>query len=277
MRTEQTKSDKAIYCPQLGRQDSLGEMRDWYENVDREMDCDHLCVDEKAYFRDYYAEAGLLRKWRKPFFNEHFVNSFREASEFLLHREDPVILDLGCGTGTQSLYFALRGARVLALDLDRMALQIMRKRLIFYEQLTGRNLKVTFLERNACEFDFKSVGPIDSIYSMFAFNIMQPTEQLLDQLIRAVAPGGRFAVIDGSSSCWLPRLFPHRRRGVQSPQELRTSLEQRGFRTVRHKGAIVFPPIAWAVVPSHILRPIDLILRTSWLAALSHQILAQRD
>jgi predicted RNA methylase len=91
-----------------------------YQNVQQELKEGFLCDDECRYLAEYYQEVGLLRRWRKAFLMEG--------------RQQPMIVDLGCGTGTQSIYFALKGARVAAIDMDETALVILRKRKEFYER-----------------------------------------------------------------------------------------------------------------------------------------------
>ena len=89
---------------------------------------------------------------------------------------------MGCGTGTQSLCFALLGARVIAVDMDSQALSIFKKRIKFYEEKIGRNLNISIYNSDIFTFNLSDYGLLDGIYSLFAFNMMIPAEKLLDIL-----------------------------------------------------------------------------------------------
>lgn len=57
---------------------------------------------------------------------------------------DAVVLDAGCGYGSESFLFAALGARVLAVDADPEKIHIARLRQPYFEQQLGRPLDITF-------------------------------------------------------------------------------------------------------------------------------------
>lgn len=247
----------------------------WYQNVPLDIARAGLTPEEESHIVEYYEEAGLLRPSRRNFFRAHFGRAFANAARSLLgtsqsHR----ILDLGCGAGTQSLYFACQGAHVTALDMDETALSVFRKRIVVYEQLLGRKLKIDIVSGNVFAFDF-APRQFDGIYSMFAFNMMQPSRELLKLMLPSVTKGGRIAITDGNNVSWLARIVPSRRRNVLSPVELATELERSGFRIVDHRGGIVLPPPAWRV-GGMALTSIDDWLSKSWFWPISQQLIAEK-
>jgi SAM-dependent methyltransferase len=250
----------------------------WYQNPAKELSSKFLNEKEAEHFAAYYHEAGLLRWTRRPFFQYHFCRTFARSAAFLLEKaKDGVILDLGCGCGTQSLYLALNGAKVLALDLDDMALAVLQRRKSFYEELSGRRLDITVCRANAFTFDYASIAPIACVHSMFAFNMMQPSADLLDRIVPHLLPGSRVAILDGNSISWLARLLPWRRRPVWSPHEFRNQLLQRGFRILAHEGGIVLPPFIWCIIAYEQCSRIDRVLAKNWLFPISHLILAEME
>ena len=248
----------------------------FYLGISDEIESGHLDSGEREHMARYYAEAGLLRAYRRPYFRQHFCATFVRAGRFLLDgAPQPHILDLGCGCGTQSLLLALAGARVTALDRDPLALRILEKRKRYYEELVGRSLDSRLHAADALTFPYVDLAPLTGVYSMFALNMMQPTSSLMSALTPGLAPGARLAVLDGNNQAWLPRLYPPRRRRVWSPTEFRRELEAIGFRIHEHVGGVALPPFFWVSGDWRPVRALDAQLCKNWLFPISHQILAE--
>lgn len=249
----------------------------WYRNIETEVRSGNLGARSRELMRSYYRAAGLLSPWRNGHFKHHFSETFADTCRFVLGGAvEPLILDLGCGVGTQSLYFALMGARVIAVDMSAEALEVLQCRLRIYQTLCDRELKVSVICGNSLHLDYAGLGPIDGVHSMFAFNMMQPSGDLLDRLSPCLSGGARLAIIDGNCMSWIARLFPSRRRDCWSPVQFRSELERRGFEVVRHVGRAAIPPLAWRVLPGAVARSLDAGLNGSWNLAMSHHIFARR-
>lgn len=270
---------KNLFIPDIGTPISEATIWKWYLNVPEELINPFLSNQNKTSFSSYYCEAGLFRKWRRPFFQHHYAGTFARAARFLLDgAPNGLILDLGCGTGTQSIFLALLGADVVGLDMDEQALAILKKRKAFYEKVSGRKIKLVAYKADALVFDYGKIAPIQGIYSMFAFNMMKPSRLLLERLTVHTAKGGRLAILDGNCTSWLPSLIPSRRRpGCLAPVEFEEVLRDLSFKTVRHEAGCAVPPFLWSIVPAPLLRPIDELLGRYWLWAVSHQILAEKE
>jgi len=251
----------------------------WYSNIPIEVADGFLDKDQRSYIAEYYNEAGLLRRWRRPFFRHHYARTFAAAQSFLfsVSKEQPVILDIGCGTGTQSLAFALLGAKVISLDMDDLALDILRRRKDFYERETGRALDIQIKNADVFTFNYASIAPIDGVYSLFAFNMMQPSKKLISIIAPHMSKESRIAILDGNRSFLASRFLSWRRRNTLSPTELANEFRQHGYTIVDHYGGVVFPPLLWCCLPYALLSRMDGWLRCrSWLFPVSHQILAGR-
>lgn len=247
------RSDNAtgvdLYLPQGPTPDARSIER-WFGNVALELAAGWHAGAGRQCFEEYYLEAGLLRAWRRPFFMRHYAETLAQAARHLLAgRPRPRILDLGCGTGSQSILFALLGAEVVAVDLDQVALSVMRSRLARYQSMAGGPLEVRILEQNTFEVDYRALGPFDGVYSLFAFNMMQPSQRLLDRLAPHCAPGARWAVLDGNRESIWNRIIPGRRRRVWSAAEMKRALEGAGFRVTSQTGGVALPPPLWALLP----------------------------
>jgi SAM-dependent methyltransferase len=249
----------------------------WFQNIETELTSSELTDEAKSLIEKYYLDAGLLKRWRRPFFKQHYASAVAAAASFLVAHNpnrSPRVLDLGCGYGTQSLLFAILGARVIALDGDRTALDVVRQRRATYERMTGRHLDITLVEANALTFDYRQLGLLDGVHSMFAFNMMQPSSVVWAGLCAALDPEARVAILDGNRSSWLGHL--RGRRSAWSPDEFALVLAETRFASRLHRGAIALPPLCWTVLPEGAAVWLDSKLRRSWLWPVSHQILAQR-
>ncbi len=268
-----------LYLPKPG--DKLTELLawQWYSNISFEVADGFLDKEQRLYMTSYYDEAGLLRRWRSFFFRHHYAKTFAAALTFLLSvpKKQPVILDLGCGSGTQSLAFALFGAKVISLDMDDLALNILRRRKDFYERKTGRTLDIQIKNADVFTFNYASIAPIDGVYSLFAFNMMQPSKKLISLIAPHMSKESSIAILDGNRSFWASRFFSWRRRNTMSPTELENDFRQYGYTIIDHYGGVIFPPPLWCCLPYALLSRVDGWLGCrSWLFPVSHQILAGR-
>jgi len=267
---------KSVYIP-TSSSPTQADVWLWYQNaaielrlgVLHESDIDH-------FFNPYFGESNLLNWWKLPYFRYHFSRTFAHSATFLLeHPTTGTIVDIGCGCGSQSLYFALKGARVLALDIDRTSLDILARRKCYYEGITRRKLDITIAQADALEYDYTSLGAVSGVHSIFAFNIMQPNSVLINRLMLVFQNNGRLAILDGNSQCWRSRLFAQYRRNVWSPKQFEVELNRRNFQIVKHEGGVVLPPVLWRILPYWSCAAFDGFLSQSWLFPISHHILAE--
>lgn len=270
-----------IYLPKPGDVLSEKHVLQWYSNIRAEFDEGILGLAEKAHMiANKTSESAFLLTWRRSFFRQHFVKTFTQAVSFLFagSKRQPVILDLGCGMGTQSLAFAFLGARVVAMDVDAVALRIFEHRKEFYERQSLLKLDIEIVNSSAFDFDYSNIAPIDGLYSLFAFNLMQPSRQLVSRIAPCMSGSGRISILDGNCSCWVPRLLPWRRRQLLSlsPIEMEAELEKYNFDVMRHHGGIVLPPVLWCCLPYEWVGRLDSWLGCqSWGLPISHLMLAR--
>ncbi len=237
----------------------------WFQNVADELPLLPLSDEQRHLFESYYHDAGLLKAWRKPFFRHHYALPLMLAvREIFAGNPRPRILDLGCGTGTQSLLFALLGADVIGVDMDAQALEVLHKRKALYERQTGRTLAISTHCGNVFDLDFGALGPFDAVYSLFAFNMMQPTASLVKLLGSHLSNGAVVVIQDGNRSHFFNRVFRSR---FASRPALRAMLRDIGLEDICHIGGYAIPPVVWRVIAARALAPADQFLtRFDWLA-----------
>jgi SAM-dependent methyltransferase len=273
-------SRNALYLPPAGTLPGEAAVRAWFANIAVELNEDSLDRDQKQALSSYYREAGLLRSARSAFFHAHYECSIATALRHLFGTGTtrPRILDLGCGLGTQSLLFALMGADVVAVDLDGNALEILGARAAFYGRHCGHPLAITRFQADTFSFDYGNHGPFDGIWSLFAFNMMQPSRELLNRILPHTAPGCRFAVMDGNRLHWgrWLREKPFSPIPSLTPLEFARELQVRDFRVTEQHSGIGLPPVAWTLLPFGLLRAVEKRLDRRWFFPVSHVILAEK-
>jgi hypothetical protein len=176
---------------------------------------------------------------------------------------------LGCGCGTQSLALALMGARVVGLDMDDVALGVLEKRKQFYEERLGRALEIEIFRDNTLTFRYEDLGVLDGVYSMFAFNMMQPTRELLDVIAPRMRAGARLVIQDGNQLSWLAGM-PGRTRAALTPPQLDAEFGRRELARRSLKGAVSLPPAIWRIAPEWALSPLDDALNLTWFWPISY-------
>jgi SAM-dependent methyltransferase len=218
-----------LYRPaDLGRL-SGDEVGRFYANYLHEAASVPFDAAERAYLDDPKILGRIVDPSTRPFFAYHVGAAVARVVRALVDgRPGPRLLDLGCGSGTVALLLALGGARVIGIDRSPVAISVCRRRQAYYESQFGP-LPLAFQRGDAVEFPYAEIGPFDGAYSLFAFNLMQPSSALLDWLLPALAPGGLLAIADGNKQSVVNRL---RSSPGPTPGALRAALEKHGLSVV---------------------------------------------
>lgn len=113
-------------------------------------------------------------------------------------------LDLGCGTGRDTIELLRRGWRVLAIDAEADAIAALRNR-------PEASAHAARLETLAAQFESAALPPADLVNSSFALPLCPPEAfpSLWGRICRSLSPGGRFAgQLFGPRDDWAARKPP---------------------------------------------------------------------
>src|SRR3989338_5723041 len=110
----------------------------------------------------------------------------KQCAEFLKDKSSKTLLDLGCGDGRDSIFFAKSGYEVTAVDVSPAALQILQKKMQ-EEKIT--NIKI--IEQNIPNLQFLE-SSFDIIYAHLSLHYFldEQTEQIFKMLHKMLKRGG---------------------------------------------------------------------------------------
>ena len=98
--------------------------------------------------------------------------------------ENKTIIDLGCGRGATSLFFAYHGANVISVDLSEIAIESLSK----YCRDNGIG-KVTPVKMSAQEIS--KLGTADFIFGSMILHHIEPFHEFASSLRLVIVPGGK--------------------------------------------------------------------------------------
>jgi 2-polyprenyl-3-methyl-5-hydroxy-6-metoxy-1,4-benzoquinol methylase len=102
------------------------------------------------------------------------------------------LLDLGCGTGEYTRFFAARGARVLAIDQSPVAIETLHR------QCADAGLD-TVEGVVADAMDLERLGPFDLAFGSMILHHIEPFDRFVDVLGNSLRPGGRAFFYENSA------------------------------------------------------------------------------
>lgn len=239
-----------------------------------------LTGPERAVFDRYY---GGYRRRFGPYLRHHFAEQTREVTAMVRARPGLRLLEVGAGCGTESLWFALQGADVTAIDLATDRLAVARARRDWLQARVAKPLRAEFVEQSL--FGFEPARPFEVIWMEQTFHHIEPREEVFPKLFSLLSPGGTLVISE--SNAWnLPmqlqlfmrrgfktktftvdpagRKVPYGNERITTPQALANGLRGAGFRIEGIKAFRLLPNID--VAESWIPKERALLAAMPWLS-----------
>jgi SAM-dependent methyltransferase len=253
-------------------------MQKYFDIVARELaDEFEYMPNTQNYLRRYYENAGFQTKYKHNFFHKKYIETLGEQISFLEekfpNKLTTKIVDLGAGSGTQSLILAELGFQVVAFDLSQSSIDIILERKVIWEKVFGKTLNIQTYTTNTVEFKYETIAPIDALISVFAWNMMYPYEVLLENLLPAMNIKSALIIQDGNADHFIKKYFFKRKSWT--PKKLANVFEDAGYEAMI-KPNISMPPIFWALFPS-ITNIIDQTVSKAPFAPTSNVIYATKS
>lgn len=175
--------------------DSLEIFNDFFSILEREYDRGNPFLDSDGYkfFKRYY-HRSFDNKLRRALYKKLYYGRLSYMINLLFNLKNPIILDAGCGLGSESIFFSSLGAEVVGVDIKEKMIKTAEKRKLFYGDLIGR--KVEFVLGNV--FEAVKKQKFDIIWMNEAISHIHPAEDFLKLARRQLNPGGRVIISEGN-------------------------------------------------------------------------------
>lgn len=233
-------------------------------NIQKEVAAGFLSGPESERMLDAKSGHGVLLKYPE-YWHRAYDRPFARAVGWVEALfPSPRVLDIACGTGTQALYLALSGAQVLALDSETLPLQVLRRRLRFYEEQQGRDIDLTMVRADARRLPLR--GKFDVIYSHAGWTAVAAIHELLDASRDLLSPGGLVILKFSNTANWAARA-KGRSSFEPSPSSVREASGAAGFKVLDLWGTTAAPKQLWstAAALAGLVDRILLRFESTWL------------
>ena len=162
----------------------------------------------------YYAS---YKRHFPPRLQHYYQRQTDEVMALIQARPGARVLEIGSGTGTESLWMAMQGASVRAVELTLDRFEVAKARKTILEADLGRKIDCEFT--NISLLDMEPDESFDVIWMEQAFHHLEPREQIVELVPRLLKPGGHVVISEANSLNVL----------LQAQV-----VSQRGFKTVKH-------------------------------------------
>ena len=155
---------------------------------------DLLDHESAQVFSAYY--ASYLKSF-SPRMRGFYGGQIREVEDVLARKPGVSILEVGCGLGTESLWLALRGAMVRAIDIRQDRVNTAKARQLILEREIGRAVTCTFNQGTFLDVDSRE--SFDIIWMEQAFHHLEPRRDVVQKTSDLLKPGGYLIISEANA------------------------------------------------------------------------------
>lgn len=166
---------------------------------------------EQDVFNNYY--KGYIKEFPKRI--QYFYDKqLEDALKILSNIDNPSVLEIGSGLGSESLFLAYKGANVLGIDIkdDRVNTAIKRKEIME----NSLNKKLTCNFKNMSVLDLSEEEKYDLIWLEQAYHHLEPREIVSEKISRLLKPNGYLIVSEANAQNILIQAFLFKQRGFRT-------------------------------------------------------------
>ncbi len=145
-----------------------------------------------ATFGAYY--GSFLRSF-PPRMRRFYRDQIAEAATLV--KPGRRLLEIGCGLGTESLWLAMHGAHVVAVDVREDRLAAARERHTVLQRELGRDLFCHF--SHASVLDLPEHATFDLIWLEQSFHHLEPRRDVVRKIAQLLAPGGHVVISEANA------------------------------------------------------------------------------
>jgi len=156
------------------------------------------------------AHYANYRKWFPVRMRDLYSQQTQELMALVRSTRGCHMLEVGSGCGTESLWAAMHGARVLGFDIREDRVEVARARQAVVERAIGSALDCRFEVRTLLDVE---PAQFDVVWMEQAVHHLEPRDQALDRVVELLAPGGHLVVSEANATNPLLQLQLFLRRG----------------------------------------------------------------
>ena len=163
------------------------------------------------------------------------------------------VIEIGCGTGINTVLMGIRGARITLLDSSRKALGIAKDVLDRYSQ------SAELVYGNALDYDFEGEFDISHSEGVIEHFLGEERQGIVNSHADALRRGGKTVIIVPNMKCVPYRIgksmaertgtWIHGGEYPYSSRELRTRLRRAGMETEKEMGGELMFSLGWLLSP----------------------------
>jgi SAM-dependent methyltransferase len=137
-------------------------------------------VDELVAFWDHFYQSSDYPRA----LDQKLSQALLRADQFFQIEPGATVLDLGCGPGMSSLFWASRGAQVTAVDYSPFAIDELDKRC--------QQMGITNVTPRICDaMRLENLGQFDFVFGSMILHHLEPFEQFATVLRQTLRPAGK--------------------------------------------------------------------------------------
>lgn len=151
------------------------------------------------YYYSYVRHFGI-------YMNGQYTQQTAEILALIKQLKSPKVLEVGCGCGTEALWFALNGAEVTAIDISHDFLETANER----KEILQKTLNENSAEPRQlhCDFKYSTILSLDDdvqfdiVWMEQSFHHLEPRAEVLEVLKKIVKKNGY--IVFSESNAWNP-------------------------------------------------------------------------
>jgi SAM-dependent methyltransferase len=186
------------------------------------LDREWLTPPHQKVLLTYY---GSYKRHFPPRLQHYYRRQTEEVMSLIRAQPGARVLEIGSGTGTESLWMAMQGASVQAVELTRDRFEVANARKAILEADLGRHIECEFT--NGSLLDMTPIESFDVVWMEQAFHHLEPRQEVVDRVLMLLKPGGHVVISEANSLNVLLQAQVIRGRGFKTVKYFEDHLGRR--------------------------------------------------
>jgi len=152
---------------------------------------DKKCLDK---FRNYYRGIFLRKQKRLKYTEILYLNRIKPVLRLI--RNGLMSLDCGCNNGTESILMGMFGASVTGIDIQKLPIEIAKRRIPYYEKIYNKKLNLEFVNQDVFSYLKKTDKEFDLVYMQETISHIYSLKNFLKIMNTKLCKGGTIVISD---------------------------------------------------------------------------------